>query len=211
TFRPGAVHGVLGENGAGKTTLMRVAAGLCMPDAGRILIDDCEILHGSPRKAMRAGIAMVHQHFMLVPTLTMVENCMIGRREAGGPWNPFFSRRSAAGRIRAIGERIGLEVDPFARVETLSVGQQQRVEIVRALSQAGRVLILDEPTAVLTPQETEQLFAAIDRLRREGMAIVFISHKLDEVERICDELTILRRGRVVYAGPAGHLSQGQMA
>jgi len=205
-FRAGTVHGVLGENGAGKTTLMRVAAGLLFPDAGSIRVDGRELPFGSPPACAAAGIGMVHQHFMLVPTLTVAENCLIGRRDQG----QFRARRKAAGEIAAIGRRLGWEVDPSARVEALSVGQQQRVEIIRALSRAGRVLILDEPTAVLTPQETDQLFAALERLRREGLAIAFISHKLGEVERLCDELTILRRGRSVYQGAAAGLGRDRI-
>ncbi len=204
---PGRVHGVLGENGAGKTTLMRVAAGMCRPDAGEIRLDG-RVLHlTSPQHARQAGISMVHQHFCLVPALTVAENCILGRREYG----QYVSRRVVAGRLRMLSERIGLTVDPSARVESLSVGEQQRVEIVRALCDAGRVLILDEPTAVLTPQETDRLFEAMDRLRGQGLAIAFISHKLQEVRRICDDLTILRRGRCVYRGPAADLSTAQMA
>ncbi len=204
--RPGSVHGVLGENGAGKTTLLRIAAGLMRPDRGTVAVDGKGLRPGVPADATDAGVAMVHQHFMLVPTLTVAENCVLGRRDLGR----LVSRRAVGGRIADLAGRLGFDVDPHARVETLSVGQQQRVEIVRALDVARRVLILDEPTAVLAPAEIEPLFAAIDRLRRDGLGIVFISHKLDEVKRICDELTILRRGRVVYHGDAS-LSTSQMA
>lgn len=206
TFAPGRVHGVLGENGAGKTTLMRIAAGLTRADRGGVALGGCDLSHASPVETARAGIAMVHQHFMLVPTLTVAENCMIGRRQWG--WRP--SRAAVAREIGQLAGRIGLEVDPFARIDSLTVGQQQRAEIVRALSTANKVLILDEPTAVLTPPETDQLFSAIRRLRDDGLAIVFISHKLDEVRRLCDELTILRRGACVYQGAAASLSGERM-
>ncbi|GMU24262.1 MAG: ABC transporter [Phycisphaerae bacterium] len=206
-FRPGTVHGLLGENGAGKTTLMRIAAGLLRPDGGSIRVSDGALIPGSPRGAARAGIAMVHQHFMLVPTLTVAENCLLGRREVG----QWISRRGVGQGIRTLARRLGFDVNPDARIENLSVGEQQRVEIVRALMVARRVLILDEPTAVLTPGEVDQLFAALDRLRQEGLSVVFISHKLGEVQRICDELTILRRGRVVHAGRAAELTPTQMA
>jgi simple sugar transport system ATP-binding protein len=206
-FRPGTIHGLLGENGAGKTTLMRIAVGLLRPDGGSIRVSDGALIPGSPRGAARAGIAMVHQHFMLVPTLTVAENCLLGRREVG----QWISRRGVGQGIRTLARRLGFDVDPDARIENLSVGEQQRVEIVRALMVARRVLILDEPTAVLTPGEVDQLFAALDQLRQEGLSVVFISHKLGEVQRICDELTILRRGRVVHAGPAAELTPTQMA
>ena len=206
-LQPGRVHGVLGENGAGKTTLMRIAAGLLRPDAGRIATPDGECRALSPADAARAGIAMVHQHFMLVPSMTVAENCVIGRRDTG----MWLSRRRIEHDLRELAGRLGLDVDPQARVETLSVGQRQRVEILRALQTARRVLILDEPTAVLTPHETDGLFAALRRLCADGLAIVFISHKLNEVTRICDDLTILRRGRCVYAGPAVGLTHAQIA
>ncbi len=206
-FVPGRVHGVLGENGAGKSTLMRIAAGLLWPDDGRILTPDGSLTGWSPAQSGRAGIAMVHQHFMLVPNLTVAENCTLGRRELG-QWG---ARRRAAQLVRDVGRQIGLPVDPDAKIETLSVGERQRVEILRALSIARRVLILDEPTAVLTPQEVEPFFAAIERLKQQGLAIAFISHKLGEVARICDDLTILRRGRCVYSGPARDLTPANMA
>ncbi len=206
-FIPGRVHGVLGENGAGKTTLMRIAVGLLRPDGGRIQAGDSALTAGSPAAGRAAGIGMVHQHFMLVPTLTVTENCLLGRRDA----RQWISRREAARLVRQLAEHLGWPIDPDVTIDSLAVGQQQRVEIVRALGVAKRVLILDEPTAVLTPQETDGLFAAIDKLRRDGLAIIFISHKLNEVRRICDDLTILRRGRCVYSGPAAALTTDQMA
>ena len=150
---------------------------------------------------------MVHQPLILVPTLTVAENCAIGRRD----WGWRFDPARVAGQIQELGNRIGLHVEPTARIESLSVGERQRVEIIRALSGDSSVLILDEPTAVLTPQETEQLFKALTKLRDDGLAIVFISHKLDEVEQVCDEVTILRRGRVVHQGVAAALGRDDMA
>jgi simple sugar transport system ATP-binding protein len=206
-FLPGRIHGVLGENGAGKSTLMRVAAGLLASDDGRIVSGAVAAGSWGPRDAAAAGVAMVHQHFMLVPSLTVVENCLLGRRDLG-QWR---ARRLAAAMVAETCRRVGLPVEPNARVETLSVGEQQRVEIVRALSVARRVLILDEPTAVLTPGEIEPLFAALKQLRDGGLAIVFISHKLGEVMRLCDDVTILRRGRRVHTGPANALTREDMA
>lgn len=206
-FAAGRVHGVLGENGAGKTTLMRVAAGLCVPDSGDVFVDDRRLEPGSPLAAARAGIAMVHQHFMLVPTLTVVENCLIGRRALPQRFNPAEMAR----KLVNLAAHLGLEVDPHARIDSLSVGQAQRVEIIRALWESPQVLILDEPTAVLAPQEIDQLFRAIARLRRDGIAVIFISHKLREVERICDDLTILRQGRCTCQAAAGGLTVDQMA
>lgn len=209
-FAPGRVHGVLGENGAGKSTLMRIAAGLLAPDAGTIATAGGQSPRWNPQAAAAAGVAMVHQHFMLVPSLTVAENCAVGRRWLG-QWG---ARQRATQIVRDVGARTGLQVDPNVRVEALSVGEQQRAEIIRALCTADRglkLLILDEPTAVLTPTEAEQLFVALDRLKGEGLAIVFISHKLGEVARLCDDLTILRKGQRVFAGAARELSQGDMA
>jgi simple sugar transport system ATP-binding protein len=206
-FLPGRVHGVLGENGAGKSTLMRIAAGLLSPDDGRIVTPDADVAAWSPAESARAGIATVHQHFMLVPGLTVAENCTLGRRSLS-QWS---ARRHARTLLHEIGKRTGLQVDPDARIEMLSVGERQRVEILRALCTARRMLILDEPTAVLAPHEIEQFFQAIERLKQGGLAVAFISHKLMEVERICDDLTILRRGRCVYSGRAGDLTQAEMA
>jgi ABC-type uncharacterized transport system ATPase subunit len=202
----GRVHGVLGENGAGKSTVMNVLFGLLRADAGMIRVEGKEVRIGSPREAQGAG--RVHQHFKLVPTLTVVENLAraLGR-----------SVRRVRGEAAQRFEELGWAVPVDVRVEELAVGQQQRVEIVKALmgmERAGRVgsrtLILDEPTAVLTPQETGELFAALEVLKTRGTGIVFISHKLAEVQRICDEVTILRRGKVVSAGTAVGMSAAEM-
>jgi len=196
SLEAGRVHGLLGENGAGKTTLMNVLCGLVRPDSGRIEIDGRIARIRSPRDAIAAGVGMVHQHFMLAGGMTVIDNVLLGE----SPGRFLLDRRAASARLADLAERIGLCVDPLARVETLSVGAQQRVEIVKAICHGARTLILDEPTAVLTPPETAQLFAAVRRLRDQGACVVFISHKLPEVQAICDDLTILRRGRVAWEG-----------
>jgi simple sugar transport system ATP-binding protein len=192
---PGQVHALLGENGAGKTTLMNVLYGLTQPDEGEILIDGKPARFGSPRDAIAAGIGMVHQHFMLVPVFTVAENVTLGIEEVrpGGLLDQRKTRRDVAD----LSHRYGLDVDPDALVEELPVGLQQRVEIVKALVRQANVLILDEPTAVLTPAETEELFRIIRQLQDAGTSIIFISHKLREVQAIADTITVLRRGKVV--------------
>jgi simple sugar transport system ATP-binding protein len=206
-LRRARVHGLLGENGAGKSTLMNVLYGLVRADGGEICIDGRRAAIRSPQDALSSGVGMVHQHFMLAAALTVLDNILLGDRRI-----PLWVDRSgAAERLVALSRRVGLPVDPRARIADLSVGQQQRVEILKALYRDVNVLILDEPTAVLTPAETEQLFAAVDRLRREGKCIVFISHKLGEVRRICDDLTVLRRGRVVFQGAATEVSAEELA
>jgi simple sugar transport system ATP-binding protein len=207
TLRPGRVHGLLGENGAGKSTLMNILYGLLRPDSGRVLLSGKPTTIRSPHAALGAGIGMVHQHFMLAGAMTVLDNVLLGDRRAP----QWLDRSAAAARLRQLSQRLGLTVDPFARISELSVGQQQRVEILKALFRDVKVLILDEPTAVLTPSETQQLFAAVDRLRGEGRSIVFISHKLAEVLQICDDLTILRRGRVVFDGPAAGVSAEELS
>lgn len=206
-FAPGQVHGVLGENGAGKSTLMNIAYGLLRADSGTIRVADEELRLSSPGDAIARGIGMVHQHFMLAPALTVLDNVLLGDRRSG--W--WLDRRADAVRLAQLGESVGLAVDPAARVEHLSVGQQQRVEILKALWRDVNMLILDEPTAVLTPDEAEQLFSAIDRLKAQGKAIIFISHKLNEVKRVCDQVTILRRGKVVWEGGMQGVSIEELA
>ena len=193
--RAGEIHALLGENGAGKTTLMNVLYGLARPDEGEILLDGEPVLIADPADAIARGISMVHQHFMLVPVLTVAENIILGAETMGNPI--FIDRREASRRIAELGRRFGFDIDPDARVETLSVGWQQRVEILKALYREARILVLDEPTAVLTPQETVEIFAVFRRLAAEGRSIVFISHKLYEVLEIADRITVIRRGRVV--------------
>ena len=196
---PGQVHALLGENGAGKTTLMNVLYGLTQPDEGEILIDGEPAKFGSPKDAIAAGIGMVHQHFMLVPTFTVAENVTLGIEQADRVG--LLDRRRTRREVRDLSHRYGLDVDPDALVENLPVGIQQRVEIVKALVRQANVLILDEPTAVLTPAETEELFRIIRQLKDGGTSVIFISHKLKEVQSIADTITVLRRGKVVGQRP----------
>jgi general nucleoside transport system ATP-binding protein len=198
---PGQVHALLGENGAGKTTLMNVLYGLMQPDEGEISIDGKAVQFHSPGDAIAAGIGMVHQHFMLVPVFTVAENVTLGIEETRR--SGLLDRRKTRQDVRDLSRRYGLEVDPDALVENLPVGIQQRVEIVKALVREATVLILDEPTAVLTPAETEDLFRIIRQLKDGGRSIVFISHKLKEVQAIADTITVLRRGKVVGQRPPG--------
>jgi ABC-type uncharacterized transport system ATPase subunit len=193
--RPGEIHALLGENGAGKTTLMNILYGLATPDEGEILLDGTVARIANPTDAIARGINMVHQHFMLVPVLTVAENILLGEETMAGPI--FLDTKEARRRIVDLGKRFGFEIDPDVKVGDLSVGWQQRVEILKALYRNAKVLVLDEPTAVLTPQETDEIFAVLRRLALEGHSIVFISHKLYEVLAIADRITVIRRGRVV--------------
>jgi general nucleoside transport system ATP-binding protein len=212
--QPGEIMALLGENGAGKTTLMNVLYGLMQPDDGEILVDDQPVHIRSPKDAISAGVGMVHQHFMLVPVFTVAENVTLGAEpirkltlpglRAGGLHLPSFGlldRRKARAEVQELSQRFGLRVDPDAYVEDLPVGVQQRVEIIKALLRDARMLVLDEPTAVLTPGETEELFQIMRQLRDSGRSIVFISHKLREVQAIADKVTVLRRGKVVAERP----------
>jgi general nucleoside transport system ATP-binding protein len=193
--RRGEIHALLGENGAGKTTLMNILYGLVTPDEGEILLHGKPVTIHSPADAIAQGISMVHQHFMLVPVLTVAENILIGEEPMK---NPVFMDRTAAHlRIRQLGRFFGAELDPDARVGSLSVGWQQRVEILKALYRNTEILVLDEPTAVLTPQETSEIFTVLRKLAAEGTSIIFISHKLYEVLEIADRITVIRRGKVV--------------
>ena len=192
--RPGSIHALVGENGAGKTTLMKVLFGLYQPDAGTIRVQGETVRFRSPLDALRRGLGMVHQHFMLVPPLTVAENITLGREPRAGV---SYDRRRAESDVAELSRRYGLAVDPRARVESLSVGQQQRVEILKILYRGARVLILDEPTAVLTPQEVDELFAVLRSLRDAGDTVVLITHKLREVIELSDRVTVMRGGRVV--------------
>lgn len=193
---PGTIHALLGENGAGKSTLMNVLFGLYDADGGQILLDDKPVKFEGPGGAMAAGIGMVHQHFMLVPVFTVAENVMLGHESVHGPAN-LLNIDAARETVREISQRFGFDIDPDAVIEDLPVGLQQRVEIIKALSRKAEVLILDEPTAVLTPQETDELLAIIKQLRDEGTAVVLITHKLREVQAVADTITVIRRGKVV--------------
>ena len=195
TVAPGEIHCLLGENGAGKSTLMNVLYGLLQPDAGEIVLDGAPVSFSGPGDALAAGIGMVHQHFMLVPVFTVAENVMLGDEPVGR--GGLLDVAAARRRVREVSDRYGFGVDPDALVEDLPVGVQQRVEIIKALVRDARVLILDEPTAVLTPQETDELIAIMRQLRAGGTSIVFITHKLREVRAVADRITVIRRGAVV--------------
>ncbi|WP_411721152.1 ABC transporter ATP-binding protein [Mycetocola sp.] len=206
TVLPGEVHALLGENGAGKSTLTRILYGLSQPDSGEIRIDGTTTRIDSPADAMASGIGMVTQEFSLVDTMTVTENLMLAGVGFGR-----VSRAEARGRVLAAAERVGVTLNPDAIVETLSVGERQRVEIVKALFHDCRVLILDEPTAVLVPQDVELLFESIERLTADGMGVIFISHKLHEVTRIADRVSILRRGTIVASRLASGLAPRDIA
>ena len=194
SVKKGEVHALLGENGAGKSTLMNILCGLYKPTSGEIRLEGELVQFSSARDAMELGIGMVHQHFMLVPTMTVTENCPIGDKEGG---SIKLDRKEAGQRLKELAERYGMEIDPDAIVGTLSVGEMQRVEIIKALFRGAKILILDEPTAVLTPQEARALFKMIRALTDNQFTVIFISHKLDEVKEISDRVTVLRLGAVV--------------
>jgi simple sugar transport system ATP-binding protein len=209
TFEPGEVHALLGENGAGKSTLMNVLFGLYQPDEGEVLVDGEPVHFKGPTDAIAAGIGMVHQHFKLVPVFTVAENVMLGneRTKAMG----FLDHAAADAMVEELSARYGLAVDPDAVIEDLPVGIQQRVEIIKALTRDARCLILDEPTAVLTPNEIEELLEIVRQLRSDGRAIVFITHKLREVLAVADRISVLRRGRLVGTADPKTASPGDLA
>lgn len=192
--RPGSVHALLGENGAGKSTLMNVLYGHMEPDEGRILIRGKEEIMKSPLYASSLGIGMVHQHFMLVKPMTVAENIMLASKSKRGP---LLDLKRITAEIREVSDKYGLDVDPDSRVKDLSVGQQQRAEILTAVFKGADILILDEPTAVLTAQETEALFGILRQMREDGKSVILITHKLDEIMEIADEVTVLRDGKLV--------------
>ena len=194
TIEPGEIHALLGENGAGKSTLMNVLFGLYHADEGEILLDDEPVQFSGPGQAMTSGIGMVHQHFMLIPVFTVAENVMLGHEPSRFG---IIDLDAARARVREISARFGFDIDPDAKVEDLPVGAQQRVEIVKALSREAKVLVLDEPTAVLTPQETDELMDTMRQLSDAGTSIVFITHKLREVQAVADTITVIRLGKVV--------------
>jgi simple sugar transport system ATP-binding protein len=196
TVAPGEIHAMLGENGAGKSTLMNVLYGLYRPDEGEVLIDGRPVTFDGPGDAIAAGIGMVHQHFMLIPVFTVTENIMLGVESTSGPLMR-LDRNDAKRRIQELSAEHGLRVDPDAMIEDLPVGVRQRVEILKTLYRHSNLLVLDEPTAVLTPQEIDDLFDVMRSLARTGTSIIFITHKLNEVLQIADRITVLRRGHVV--------------
>ena len=206
--RRGTVHALVGENGAGKSTLMKTLFGLHRPDEGTIEIDGTERVFHSPADAIAVGIGMVHQHFMLADNFTVWENIVLGSEPTNGMR---LDARKARADIAAIGRRYGLFVDPRALVERLGVGARQRVEILKVLYRGARILILDEPTAVLVPQEVDELFANLRELKSEGLTIIFISHKLDEVRAIADEITVIRRGTTVGTADPTTVTNRQLA
>src|SRR3954452_2034288 len=208
TIEPGEIHCLLGENGAGKSTLMNMLYGLLDPSDGGLVVDGEPVTFHSPSDAIAAGIGMVHQHFMLVPVFTVAENVMLGHEQTSAPG--VLSRRKAAAMVSELSQRYGLKVDPNALVEALPVGVQQRVEIIKALSNEAKVLILDEPTAVLTPQEIDELMEIMRSLKAQGTSIIFITHKLREVKAVGDKITVIRRGKVVGTVPPT-ASEGELA
>lgn len=205
---PGEVHALLGENGAGKTTLMNILYGLYHPDAGEIILRGKPIQIASPRQAIEQHIGMVHQHFMLVPNFTVVENVILGMPLAG---EPYLDLRRAAQQVADLAARFKLQVDPYALVGDLPVGLQQRVEILKALYRGAELLILDEPTAVLTPLEVQEFFQILRQLVQQGLSVIFISHKLSEVLEVSDRISVLRRGRLVGTLPTSQATIGVLA
>jgi simple sugar transport system ATP-binding protein len=208
-LRRGEVHALLGENGAGKSTLMNILYGLYHPDEGQIRLKGKPLRISSPREAIDAGIGMVHQHFMLIPVMTVAENIVLATEPTR--IGVLLDYDAAVERVQQIAAQFKFAIDPRARIENISVGQQQRVEILKALYRNADILILDEPTAVLTPQEAQELFAILDRLKSEGLSIIFISHKLKEVLEIADRITVLRRGRTVETVPRAGATEESLA
>ncbi|MFM8927192.1 MAG: ABC transporter ATP-binding protein [Rhodoluna sp.] len=208
TLKPGEIHSLLGENGAGKSTLMNVLYGLLQPDGGEILIDDKPVKFSGPGDAMAAGIGMVHQHFMLIPVFTVAENVVLGHEPTSrlGALDIDAARKL----VKEISDRFGFDIDPDALVRDLPVGAQQRVEIIKALARDAKALVLDEPTAVLTPQETDELMEIMRGLAKSGTSIIFITHKLREVQQVADRITVIRQGKVV-ASPSPKASASELA
>jgi len=206
--RAGEIYALVGENGAGKSTLMKIVTGLYTPDDGQIIYKGRPVVFRTPGQAIQAGIGIVHQHFMLVPNFTVAENVILG---AEPPRRGLVNLKEAAAQVAELCRRFGLKVDPEARIEDISVGEQQRVEILKVLYRGADLIILDEPTAVLVPHEVEELFEHLDRLKDEGKTVIFISHKLDEVLRVSDRITVLRHGEVVGNVDAADVDRPKLA
>lgn len=209
TVAAGSIHAVAGENGAGKSTLMNLISGLLRPDAGSLEVFGRPASFASPLDAVGSGIGMVHQHFLLAEALSVAENVALGRRASPGGWR--FPRRQAEEDLERLSAESGLRVDPRARVSDLGVGMRQRVEILKALTRGARILLLDEPTAVLAPPEVDQLFRTLETLRAAGRTLVLITHKLDQVFALASAVTVLRGGRTVFEGPLQGLSSDELA
>jgi simple sugar transport system ATP-binding protein len=208
TVMPGQVLGLLGENGSGKSTLMKILFGMVRADEGGIVFQGRELEAGSPRVALASGIAMIHQHFTLVEAMTVTENLMLGFSEQGGAW---LDAAATAQRIREAAQHYGLEIDPQARVETLALGEKQRVEILKAILRGAHLLILDEPTSILSPPEIERLLDFLRRFRSEGHSVIFITHKLGEVLAVADQVAVLRDGRMVGSTPIAGATRASLA
>ncbi|MBN1537072.1 MAG: ABC transporter ATP-binding protein [Anaerolineales bacterium] len=207
-LKKGEIHALLGENGAGKTTLMNILYGLYKPDSGELYRDGKEVSLNSPKDAIAIGIGMVHQHFMLIPVFTVTENIMLGEEKLK---NAVLDRNGVSAKVGELSQKYGLEIDPESFVEDIPVGVQQRVEIVKTLYRKAEILILDEPTAVLTPQEVEDLFRIMRELTSQGVSIIFITHKLKEVLKIADRITVMRAGKVVGTAIPSETDESHLA
>src|SRR6478736_1691832 len=208
-LRRGEVHALLGENGAGKSTLMSILYGLYTPDSGEILMNGKPVAIHSPKNAIELGIGMVHQHFMLIPVMTVTENIVLANEPVHAGF--LLDESAAEQRVADVAKTFNFAVDPHARIQDITVGQQQRVEIMKALYRNADIVILDEPTAVLTPQEAGELFEILGTLKREGISIIFITHKLNEVLEIADRITVLRRGKRVETIPREGATEESLA
>ena len=208
SLRKGEVHTLLGENGAGKSTIMNVLSGLYTPDSGEIIIDGKSVSFNSPRDAIKNGVGMVYQHFELIPELSVLENVILGIKQKR---EPFLDLKGSAEKILEYSDKYGMGIDPFAMVWQLSVGQQQWVEIIKALYRGARILVLDEPTAVLIPQEIDQLFSMIRQFTASDYSVIFISHKINEVKEISDRVTILRKGKKVKTVVTSEVNKSELA
>ena len=204
----GEIHALLGENGAGKSTLMNILTGLLQPTSGEIIINGQPVTVDSPSKSDALGIGMVHQHFMLIDAFTVTENIILGSEVTKGL---SLDTKSAAKKIKALSEKYGLQVDPYAKIADISVGQQQRVEILKTLYRGADILIFDEPTAVLTPQEIDELITILHNLAKEGKSIVLITHKLDEIRAAADTVTVIRAGQSIKTFPVAGVSSQELA